>query len=99
MKVSADQIEIVLRENRPLRIARARGRRIVCTAGCAWITAPGVRDDIYLNAGDAWEVDCDGLVLIEAVSSATVALRGYARWNILCCKLRMTGNGLGPDDQ
>ncbi len=67
-------LEVVLREDRPLRLVRARGRRIVCTAGCAWITAPGVRADIYLNAGEAWEVGSDGLVLVEAVRSATVAI-------------------------
>ena len=71
---AAAGLEVVLRENRPLRLAHAQGRRIACTAGCAWITAPGVRDDIYLNAGEAWEVGCDGLVLVEAVGSATVAV-------------------------
>jgi hypothetical protein len=67
-------LEVVLRENRPLRLAGARGRRILCTAGCAWITAPGVADDIFLHGGEAWVVAGDGLVLVEAVGSAAVAI-------------------------
>lgn len=67
--------EFVLRENHPLRLTRARGRRLLCTSGCAWITAPGVVEDIYLRPGDTWQIPSRGLVLVEAVGSATVVLR------------------------
>jgi len=70
--------EIVLRENRPLRLTRARGRRIVCISGCTWITAPAVAEDIYLKAGEGWLIPNQGLVLVEAVGSATVILRRQA---------------------
>lgn len=66
--------EIELRPDRPLRLTRARGQRIRCTAGCAWITAAGMRADIFLHGGETWEIAGDGLVLVEAVGSATVAL-------------------------
>ncbi|MDD5249591.1 MAG: DUF2917 domain-containing protein [Rhodocyclaceae bacterium] len=72
--IGADPIELVLRPNRPLRLSAARGRRILCTGGCAWITAPGLRDDVFLHDGQAWEIAGNGLVLVEAVGSATVAL-------------------------
>lgn len=72
--VDAFGLEVVLRTNRPLRLAASRGGRILCTSGCAWVTAVGVRDDIFLRDGDAWDVVGEGLVLIEAVGSATVAL-------------------------
>jgi hypothetical protein len=71
-------IEVVLRADHPLRLANARGRRIRCTAGCAWITAPGLCDDIFLHGGEAWEITSDGVVLIEAVGKATVALAAAA---------------------
>jgi hypothetical protein len=57
-----------------LRLSAARGRRILCTSGCAWITAPGLGDDIFLHDGQAWEIGTNGLVLVEAVGGATVAI-------------------------
>ena len=71
-------LDVLLRAGGPLRLARARGCRILCTAGCAWITAPGVAADIYLKAGEAWDVGCDGLVLIEAADCATVRMQAWA---------------------
>lgn len=77
-RIDAAGLEVVLRPDRPLRLAGAHGRRLVCTAGCAWITAPGMIDDLFLRRGDAWEVASDGLVLVEAVGSARVALGDQA---------------------
>ncbi len=68
-------LEFVLRENHPLRLTRARGQRVLCTSGCAWITAPGVVEDIYLRPGETWPIPGRGLMLVEAVGSATVVLR------------------------
>ena len=58
----------------PLRLRRSRGRKVVCQRGCVWITAPGQPDDIFLHAGDSWQVPCGGLVLIESDSNAVVTL-------------------------
>lgn len=72
---TAAGLDVLLRAGGPLRLVRARGSRILCTAGCAWITAPGVAADIVLLAGEAWEVGCDGLVLVEAADCATVRMQ------------------------
>jgi hypothetical protein len=72
-------LECLLRENRPLRLARARGKRIRCTDGCAWITAPGMLADVFLLSGETWELDTDGLVLIEAVGSAAILIGDSAQ--------------------
>jgi len=72
---AAAGLECLLRGNRPLRLARARGRRIRCTAGCAWITAPGMVDDVFLRDGEDWRIDTDGLVLVEAIGSAAIAIQ------------------------
>ena len=74
MKIQADRMEFVLAADQPLRLAGARGRRILCTGGRAWITAPGHLDDVILAAGEAWEVSSDGLVLVEGLGRATVRL-------------------------
>lgn len=72
---AAAGIELVLRERFPLRLTAARGGRLVCTEGCAWVTVPGVAADIILYRGDAWEVCSNETVLLEAIGCATVALR------------------------
>ena len=75
-------IEVVLHADRPLRLSNARGRRIRCTAGCVWLTAPGLAADVFLHVDDTWEIGTDGLVLIEAVGSATVAIRAAGNQSI-----------------
>lgn len=73
-QLSLDGLELVLRDNRPLRLAGAKGYHLRCTGGCAWVTVPGDPRDIYLFAGDDWQVPGDGQVLIESVGGAVVAL-------------------------
>lgn len=73
--IEAPRLDVILRENFPLRLSDARGRRILCTSGCVWITAPGLFEDIFLHKGDAWEVPGNDMVLIEAVGGATAALQ------------------------
>lgn len=68
-------LEWLLRTPQPLRLAGVRGRRILCTEGCAWVTAPGLAIDLFLKAGEEWLIDTDGLVLVEAIGRAAVAIR------------------------
>jgi hypothetical protein len=70
-----EDLELMLRGERPLRLRAAKGCRLRCTQGCAWVTAPGEARDIYLFAGDAWEVRCDGLVLVEPATCALASVR------------------------
>ncbi len=72
-------VEILLTAGKPLRLTRARGQRVRCTGGFAWVTAPGVPQDIVLRAGDAWDITSGGLVLVEAIGRATVALGSRPR--------------------
>jgi hypothetical protein len=65
---------LALQPGQPLRLGRARGRRVVCERGCVWITAPGEPDDIFLHAGQHWTIPANGLVLVEAEGSAVVRL-------------------------
>jgi hypothetical protein len=74
LEIRLEAMEILLRQGRPLRLAGARGRRILCTGGCAWITAPRLLEDVVLRAGETWLVSSDGGVLVEAVGSATIRM-------------------------
>jgi hypothetical protein len=60
---------------RPLRLSEARGYRLCCTLGCAWVTVPGEPRDIYLFVGDIWEARSNELILIEAATDALAAIR------------------------
>ena len=66
--------EIVLASGRPLRLTRARGRRVTCERGRVWITAPGEPGDIFLSRGQSWKIPGHGLVLVEAEPHAVVTL-------------------------
>jgi hypothetical protein len=74
VKVESKRLEFLLLGGQPLRLIDGRGQCILCTSGCGWVTASGVADDILLNRGDAWRISTNGLVLIEAIERATVAL-------------------------
>lgn len=71
-------VECRLHPNRPLRLTRARGRHIRCTSGCAWVTAPGMADDVFLHAGETWRIEGNGLVLVEAIGFALIEIDAFA---------------------
>lgn len=61
-------------DGKPLRVTGARGIRILCTEGCAWITSAGIPDDVFLHAGQQHQIEGDSLTLIEGVGTALVRL-------------------------
>ncbi|MCM8610755.1 DUF2917 domain-containing protein [Accumulibacter sp.] len=76
--------QICLTENRPLRLLSARGVRITCTAGIAWLTVAGESGDILLTAGESHRVRSNGLALVEAIGTARVQLEQPLRgWQTL----------------
>jgi hypothetical protein len=66
--------EVALEPKHVLRVAAARGGHVTCRLGCVWITAPGELNDIFLFAGQTWEIPGPGLVLVEAEGRAIVTL-------------------------
>lgn len=59
--------EYGLTANVPLRLRHARGRKITCLSGTAWITVYGQSADFFLRAGQSFEVPDHGLTLIEPI--------------------------------
>ncbi len=74
MKLDPCNSQICLTANRPLRLLAARGVRITCTAGIAWLTVAGEAGDILLAAGESHRVRSNGLALVEAIGTARVQL-------------------------
>ena len=66
------QLEFVLHENHPLRLMRARGRRVECVSGIVWITAYNQSGDFLLRPGMVFIVPNDRLALIEAIGCCNV---------------------------
>lgn len=52
---------------RAMRIEHARGTRLVCRQGTAWITMDGDERDIVLAPGASFVVDSDGAVTVGAL--------------------------------
>jgi len=53
--------------SRAMRLERARGARLVCRQGTAWITMDGDERDIVLAPGASFVVDSDGAVTVGAL--------------------------------
>lgn len=74
MEIKISAAELCLRENQPLSLHAARGLRIACSAGTLWITVAGDGEDIFLLAGQGYEVRGNGLVVIESIGEARLRL-------------------------
>lgn len=68
------RVECELFENHLVRLIDARGRRVKCLSGTAWITACGEGSDIFLSKGESWIVPNNGLVLAEAIVEARICI-------------------------
>lgn len=65
---------IGLPKRRLLSIAGRRGTRIESRQGSLWITQDGDRRDVVLGAGEVHVVERDAPVIIQALSSALLAV-------------------------
>ncbi len=63
----------LLRKGELLRLRRAKRRTITCESGTVWLTEEGYPHDVLLGAGESCKVRGRGLVVIQAMTPATVA--------------------------
>jgi hypothetical protein len=66
---------LTLEHNRPVRIAGST--RIECVAGRVWLTrtgGAGASSDIFLRAGDAYQLAWPESALVEALGQARIML-------------------------
>jgi len=76
------QGEINLFANRPLRLNKALGICVACTAGTIWITISGESSDLFIAAGQDYILTNKRLALIEAIGgdSCIRLLPAPRRW-------------------
>lgn len=74
MQLDLHDCELCLADNAPVRLSRARGLTVRCTAGRVWLTVDGEAGDIILVAGQFHRIRSNGLALLEAIGSGRVRL-------------------------
>lgn len=87
LAATRSRVECELVENVPLRLVGAKGRRVQCLSGVAWITAYGHATDVFLRPGGVYVIPNGGLVLAEAVGNCTIRVDlprsfDYARYRL-----------------
>jgi hypothetical protein len=53
----------------------ARGAKLTCVSGALWITQDNDIRDIVLTPGEHFELDRDGLAIVQATDNASVRVR------------------------
>jgi hypothetical protein len=76
MRLACAEITLVAHPGMPLKLRDARGARLRCVAGSAWVSVTGWLEDWILREGEELRIAGDGLALIEAHRHATLTLRG-----------------------
>jgi hypothetical protein len=56
------------------RIQNGRGVLLCVQRGAVWITQTGSIDDVYLDAGESFRIDRDGLTLVCPIGPALLAV-------------------------
>ena len=75
--IDAPQVRIQLRKDEHFTLGGARGARLSCVSGTAWITVDRDAEDVVIGAGESFLVSSDRLVLVGALLGAvTLDLRG-----------------------
>jgi len=74
MNIKARIARLALRPRDTLTLDAARGALVRCLEGLVWITQDGDRADHVVAAGDAFRVDRDGAVVVQATRPARIAI-------------------------
>jgi hypothetical protein len=75
---AADRFSMRLAAGQEFRLYDAAGWAIACRNGSVWITQEADTRDIFLNAGESFELDRAGLALILARQNSALAIRPSA---------------------
>ncbi len=70
-----DRLSLRLGAGQELRLHDAEGWTVACVGGSVWITQEADTRDTFLDAGDRFVLDRDGLALILARQDTALAIR------------------------
>jgi len=57
----------LLEADRPIMLEAARARLLRVVSGTVWITASGIPEDVFLQAGAVYQIPLNGRILIDAL--------------------------------
>jgi Protein of unknown function (DUF2917) len=95
----AERSRITLAHGSLMRVENGRGRELRVENGSVWITQSGSTEDVWLDAGQSWRIEHDGLTLVSAghrtpfalvvldppvIPAATLGERLRRFWNAVC---------------
>ena len=85
MEIELNSVELCLKENTPLCLRSGKGLQIACTDGMLWITITGKVDDIFLNAGERYQLKSNALAIVESIGSGKFRLENskISRFSLL----------------
>jgi hypothetical protein len=66
MKVSLEKVRLQLPHEGTMRVEDARGVTVRVRRGRLWITERGLRDDVFLGAGESWQLRRRGRAVLQA---------------------------------
>lgn len=72
MRIACAAVSLALAPGETLRLARARGARLVCRAGTLWVSEYRRGEDCVLLAGESLRVGSDHALVLSGLPRATV---------------------------
>jgi Protein of unknown function (DUF2917) len=75
MILSTKRVVIEIGYQGVVPVEDAVGGRIDCLRGRIWLTEHGCSDDVVLEAGESYQIVRTGVVVVQALREALVALR------------------------
>lgn len=81
MNLKLNSKALILKPDTLVRLTRAKDTRVRVLRGALWITATGMRQDIFLGAGEAFLFPNNALALLEATSECVLTFEPpWNRW-------------------
>ena len=81
-----------------LRLRGSHGRVIKCKSGRAWITLQDDCRDVFVGPGEAFVIEGQGLVLVEAIEPTVLTIQRGASTTSAVARLRMIWGYLSTPD-
>lgn len=84
MNLKLNSKALILKPDTLVRLTQAKDIRVRVLRGVLWITATGMRQDVFLGAGEAFSFPNNALALLEATSECALTFEPpQSRWTWL----------------
>ena len=74
MNLELEQDGLCLKPKQMLKLRDGSGHTVVCQSGGLWLTQHGDRRDVYLGPGESFQLDRNGLTLVQALEQSAISI-------------------------